>query len=226
VGAGALLYGAALLVLARVLHTLYCAYPESQQAHEARGVLAPAHAILLITGVFMILLGVLLIPVSLGMLPFSGSAQLGLLVILFSVQMLAFGDTPLGSFPRTRLMLGCGLLFGGLGVFSCIVPGMLVPVLTGLIAALNISGGCILFGKTVHTLYASNREHGHALPGLLKKLYATQLFLSLFSILFGVSMLISHLFPGYVIGIILGVNGGVLVYLLCLLLGLGKMKSA
>ncbi|MDD2236335.1 MAG: hypothetical protein PHG65_03910 [Kiritimatiellae bacterium] len=225
-GAVSLFYGVALMYLAWVLHTLYIAHPESQLAHEAKGALAPAHAVLLITGVFMILLGALLVPVSLGLLPFSGSAQLGLLMVLFAVQMLAFGETPLGPFPRTGLTLSCGLLFGGLGIISCVVPNVLVPVLTVLIAALNIFGGGLMLGKTVWTLYASKKEQGPALPGLLKKLYATQLFMSLLSVLFGVSMLISHLFPGYVIGVILGANGAVLIYLLHLLLGLEINQAA
>lgn len=56
--------------------------------------------LLLLTGIFMVLLGVLLIPVNLGKLPFSGSAQLGLLMVIFAIQMLASGNTPIGPFPH------------------------------------------------------------------------------------------------------------------------------
>ncbi len=48
-------------------------------------------------GIFMLLLGGLWIPVNLGLLPFSGSAQLGLLMVIFAVQMLASGNNLLSA---------------------------------------------------------------------------------------------------------------------------------
>ncbi|WP_367338433.1 hypothetical protein [Aminivibrio sp.] len=65
---------------------------------------------ILLTGVFMVLLGVLLVSVTLGMLP-PGSAQLGLLMVILAIQMLASGNTPIGAFPRSYAVVFCGLLF-------------------------------------------------------------------------------------------------------------------
>ena len=71
--------------------------------------------ILLLTGVFMVLLGLLLLPVNLGLLPFSGGAQLGLLMVIFAIQMLALGSTPSGPFSRSWFIVLLGFIFGALG---------------------------------------------------------------------------------------------------------------
>ena len=168
---GALLYGGALLYLAWILQRIYRAYPEARRNYEAEGSLTPDQTMILFTSLFMILLGVLLIPVSFGKLPFSGSAQLGLLMVIFAIQMLASGSTPLGPFPRSPLMVFLGLFFGGLGVISCVVPGMLTGFLTGLIGILNLLGGALTFGKSSMALLGG-RKTG-SLPGILVRLYAS-----------------------------------------------------
>lgn len=159
----ALAFGGALFLLAFVLEKVYRLYPEAGVPRSGPGALPADRALLLLTGVFMVLLGVLLIPVNLGLLPFSGSAQLGLLMVLFALQMLAAGSTPVGAFPRSRFMIILGLLFAAPGIVSCIVPGVLVPFLTVLVGVCNILGGGLTLGKLCLSLLTA-RGTPHA-PG-------------------------------------------------------------
>jgi len=156
-----LLYGAAILYLAGVLTKIYGRYLSAKKPHQEDAGLSTDQSMILLMGVFMLLLGVLLIPVSLGLLPFSGSAQLGLLMVIFAVQMLASGSTPIGPFPRTWLMIVLGLLFAALGIVSCIIPEILVSSLTVLVGVLNILGGVIALVKILLPRFRQSDEpHG------------------------------------------------------------------
>lgn len=170
----------------------------------------------------MVLLGLLLIPVNLDLLPFSASAQLGLLMVIFGLQMLASGNTPIGPFRRSWLMIGLGLLCAILGIVSCIIPGILVVLLTVLVGVLNIAGGAVTLVKCVPRGRRSDEEQGQT-PPILKKLFAAQLIMNVLTIMFGTSMLIPNLVPGLIIGVILAANGGVLMYLLRILIALQAM---
>jgi hypothetical protein len=225
-GLTALLFGGFLCYLVIVLHTIYRAYPEARKMYEARGPLEADQTVLLLTGLFMILLGVLLVPVSFGKLPFSGSAQLGLLMVIFAIQMLAFGNTPLGAFPRSWIMIFLGFLFGGLGIASCILPGVLVAPLTVLVGGLNVLGGSINLLKLWIPFLGAKTTAKTPLPKILLHLYSTQTAMNLLSILFGTSMFFSGLLPGYVIGVVLAGNGGALLYLLRLILLIEEMKRS
>ena len=219
-----LIFGAAVVYLALVLRKIYRTYPEAEKLRQEGVGLSTEHSMLLLMGIFMILLGMLLIPVNLGMLPFSGSAQLGLLMVMFAIQMLASGNTPIGPFPRSWLMILLGLLFAALGIVSCILPEALVPLLTVLVGVLNILGGAITLGKMVFSNPRKPGEPRVPRPAILTKLFATQLIMNLLSIMFGTSMLCAHLIPGLAIGVILASNGGVLLYLLHILKVLEKLQ--
>jgi len=220
----ALLFGAALIYLAGVLRTIYGEYPDAGKPRAGGVELSTDTAMILLMGTFMLLLGVLLIPVSLGLLPFSGSAQLGLLMVIFAVQMLATGSTPIGPFPRSWLMVLFGLLFAALGIVSCVIPEILVAPLTVLVGVLNILGGVITLWKICIPRLRKSGETGGPVSLLLGKLFAAQLTMNLLTILFGVSMLVSQLIPGLVIGVVLAANGCVLLYLLYILTLLEKMR--
>jgi hypothetical protein len=218
-----LLFGAAVIYLGSVLRLVYRAYPGVDASGADRPGPALDHCMLLLVGVFMILLGLLLIPVSLGLLPFSGSAQLGLLMIIFAIQMLAAGNTPIGlSLPRSGLLLCFGLLFAALGIVSCVIPDILVAPLTCLVGALNILGGVIPLGQQLLGPAWESVVPAHP---VLKKLSRTQLFLNLLAIVFGASMFVPGVIPGLAIGVILAANGGVLLYLLHLLVAIAALAS-
>lgn len=222
--AAVLIYGAAVAYLACVLRRIYRTYPEAEKRPGGNAALSTDQALLLLMGVFMLLLGVLLIPVNLGLFPFSASAQLGLLMVIFAVQMLASGSTPIGPFPRSWLMIGFGLLFAALGVVSCIIPGILVPALTVLVGMLNILGGVITLVRICLPRLKKPEEPGGPVPPVMAKLFAVQFIMNLLAIMFGTSMLIPNLVHGLVIGVILAANGCVLLYLLRILVVLEKMQ--
>lgn len=220
-----LFFGTAVFYLATVLGKIDRTYPEAAKNPIGDIKLSIEQTMILFTSIFMIIIGVLLIPVNLGMLPFSSSAQLGILMVIFAIQMLAFGNTPIGPFPRTWPMIGLGILCAVLGAISCIIPGILVSVLTILVGILNILGGIIALTKMLPKGSKQKTEPREPIPPILKKLFATQLTLNLLQILFGTSMLIPGIVPGMVIGVILAANGGVLSYLLSILVTLDKMRS-
>ncbi|MDI3542605.1 MAG: hypothetical protein PWP57_208 [Candidatus Atribacteria bacterium] len=217
--------GVAIIYLALILRKIYLTYPEAENTNPGTITLPIDKIMLLITGILMLLLGALLIPVNLGQLPFSGSAQLGLLMVIFAIQMLASGNTPIGPFPRNWLMVGLGLLFAALGIISSIIPGILVKPLTILIGVLNILGGFITLVKIVLPRLQKSGGPGGQVPPILQKLFITQLIMGLLSIIFGTSMLVAHLLPGLVIGVVLFANGCILLYLMSILLTLDEMIS-
>lgn len=219
-----LLFGFVVIYLAGVLRLVYRAYPEAESNRNDPVGLGFDHSMLLLTGVFMILIGMLLIPVNLGGLPFSASAQLGLLMIIFAIQMLASGNTPIGPFPhRSLLMVALGVLFAAMGIVSCVIPGVLVAPLTFLVGVLNILGGLIPLGQRL-LLSAQSANESVAHP-LLLTLSRTQLTLNLLSVMFGASMLVPEMIPGLLIGVILAANGGVLLYLLRLLVAIAALSN-
>lgn len=221
-----LVFGVAIVYLACVLRKIYRTWPEAEQRCKGDVDLSTDQSLILLMGIFMLLLGVLLIPVNLGMLPFSGSAQLGLLMVIFAVQMLATGSTPIGPYFRSWLIILFGLLFAALGIVSCIIPEILVSTLTVLVGVLNILGGVMTLWKICMPRLSKTAEAGGPVAPVLGRLFAAQLTLNLLTILFGASMLVSRLIPGLVIGVVLAANGCVLLYLLHILVLLDKMRRA
>ena len=220
-----LLFGIAIFYLAGVLWKIYRKYPEAEKHPDGDVELSTEQVMLMLMGIFMLILGTLLIPVSLGLLPFSGSAQLGLLMVMFAVQMLASGSTPIGPFPRSWPVIGFGLLFAAMGIVSCIIPEILVSPLTVLVGVLNITGGVVALVKMQVQRSGQSDTPQNPVPPVLAKLFATQLTLNLLSIMFGTSMLLPGLLHGVLIGVILAANGGVLLYLLHILTVLDKMRA-
>ncbi len=223
--AAALLYGAAIVYLALVLRIVYRKYPEAEKRPEGDAALPIDQATLLLMGVFMLLLGVLLVPVSFGTLPFAGSAQLGLLMIIFAIQMVASGSTPIGAFRRSWLMVGFGFLFAALGIVSCIVPDVLVPLLTYLVGALNVCGGAIVLVKSFLPRLSRRGEPRQPRPPILARLFAATVIMNALTIVFGTTMFFSGLLPMAVIGVVLAANGCVLLYLLHILVVLDRMQG-
>jgi len=218
------LFGMAILYLSGVLWKIYGRYPVKIKP-ESTIVISTDQAMLILMGVFMVILGILLVPVSLGLLPFSKSAQLGLLMVIFAFQMLASGGTPIGAFPRSWLIIAFGLFFAALGIVSCIIPDILLSPLTILVGVLNIAGGIISIIKIGMQRLLQKEGIALSIPPILIHLSVTQLILNLLGIMFGVSMLIPNLIHGLAIGVILAANGCVLLYLLSILVKLDKMRA-
>ncbi|WAI00472.1 hypothetical protein [Methanogenium organophilum] len=233
-----LVYGVCIFYLAYCIHVTNTTYPQEEEKYlpESSKKRSPVFseaaiplqvAIIIPVGFLLILLGILLIPVNLGMIPFSPDGQLGLLMVVMAVQMLALGETPAGGYRRSWLLMGIGVVFAGLGIISCVVPGIFTGVLTGLIGFLNIAGGVILllkrFGPTLlsHEKTAAKQA---PLPPVLKNLYITQTILNFVSIGFGASMFLPGIIPGMVIAGILVVNGVLIIVLASAVLTIDKMQ--
>ena len=180
-------------------------------------------ALIIPVGVLLVLLGLLLFPVNQGLIPFSPDGQLGLLLVIMAIQMLALGETPVGQYRRSWLLIGIGIVFAALGIFSCIVPGILTDVIRVLLAFLNIAGGAILLGKRFLPMLqgtGSAAELAH-LPPIYKRLLGTLTVLNVVAIAFGISMLLPGLVPGMVIAGIVVINGLLLLSLASILVKIG-----
>ena len=179
-------------------------------------------ALVIPVGVLLVLLGLLLFPVNMGAIPFSPDGQLGLLLVIMAIQMLALGETPMGRYRRSHLLAAIGIAFASMVIFSCIVPGVLTDVIRVLLAILNIAGGAILLAKRFLPISQGAGNAAAAVPASLmptfKRLTATQTVLNVVSISFGISMLLPGLIPGMVIAGIVVVNGLLLFALAAILM--------
>jgi len=212
--------GASLLYLAWSIWTLEKVYPKrlepagpkrSHRSFLSRDAPLPlTTAILIFVGVLLAFLAVLLVPVNLGTLPFSPDGQLGLLLVIMAIQVLAMGETPVGQFRRSRTLVLLGLVFAALGIFSCIVPGILTDNLRVMLGLLNLAGGIIPLALRFYPLLQQMRNPPAVparIPAPLKNLLVTQTVLNGVGILFGASMLMPGFIPGMVTAAILFCNG-------------------
>ncbi|MCA1914897.1 hypothetical protein [Methanospirillum hungatei] len=166
--------------------------------------------ILLLVATLLTLLGLVLIPVNLGTLPFSQDGLLGMLLVVFAIQMMALGETPVGAYKRSWLMTIIGMTFATLGIISSIVPGVLTGFLQLLLGLLNIIGGVVLLiGRYYPVLQAMRHPPDHPAdqPPILKKMNITQTILNFVSIAFGISMIIPGIMPGLINAVIIVING-------------------
>lgn len=185
-------------------------------------------ALLILVGVFLTLLGVLLFPVNIGVIPFSPDGQLGLLLVIIAIQMMTLGETPIGQYNRSWFLIALGIVFAAMGIVSCIVPGILTGVIRVLIGLLNIIGGAVLLTKRVLPVLHTARDPGAepvVFPPVIKHLLVTQTVLNIVAIAFGITMLIPGLVPGIVIAGILVINGLLLFALAYILQQVEAMAS-
>lgn len=177
-------------------------------------------AILMLLGVLFLFLGSLLFPVYRGLIQFSPDGQLGLLLTIMAIQFMALGETPMGRYKRSWLMVIAGLVFAGLGVVSSIVPGLLTGVIKILLGALNVVGGAALIIKQHLPMLTKTGAPPAApatAPPIIKNLSVTQTTLNFLTAAFGVSMLLPGVVPGNVIAGILVINGLILLILAAIL---------
>ena len=80
--------------------------------------------ILVIGGMAMPLAGILLFPVSAGSLPHYENGLYGLLLVMFSLQIITLGKTPFGDVRRSKPLVALGVLIAAVGIAACFVPGL------------------------------------------------------------------------------------------------------
>jgi len=197
---------------------------EENTENARRGLFGEANlslslATLLLMGVMLTFLGLVLVPVNLGLIPFSPDGLQGLQLTLFAIQMMALGDSPIGHYRRSWLMVSYGIAFVGLGAFSCIAPGVLTSVLRALLAVLNLTAGGLHFARRLRQRIKERKTPpADPLPPIVTRLFRTQAALNIAVIAFGVNMLVPGLLPGFVNAVIIVANGLLLFQLAFLLM--------
>jgi len=238
-----IIYGLSFFYLSWCLHKVSHIYPSNDMGNpeintqnkngiRSKGIfklfreasLSLTFAVLILMGVLLTLLGILLFPVNSGLIPFSPDGQFGLLLFIFSIQMMALGETLLGPFKRSWLMVIIGLAFAVLGIFSCIVPGILTVVIPKLIGSLSIIGGALLITQRFLS-QQQKKIHENMKPDLEKteiesinyKLMITQTLINIVAIVFGISALMEGLLPGMIVAGLL-VTYGLILFVLVFIL--------
>lgn len=240
-----IIYGISFFYLAWCIQKVSRLYPRKEETNPASGTVNSENdgvkgiflffrdaslplmvALLLLLGVLLVFLGILLVPVNLGLLPFSPDGQLGLLLVITAIQMLALGNTPVGKYRRSWLLMLIGIVFVAMGIVSCIVPGILTNVIRILLGVLNITGGVILLlMQVLPVLHAMRDPSTGPVPPvhpITRKLEVTQVALNLVAITFGLTVLVPGLVSGQVISGILVLNGLLLFVLAYLLQQISK----
>ncbi len=185
-------------------------------------------AVAILLGVIFILFSFLLVPVGLGILPFSRDSQFGLLMVIMAFQVLALGKTPLGVYERSLPLMFIGLAVVSLGIYSCIIPGLitgwiLIPLGTWSI----ITGSAGLIRLTLPYLPYLTRTRCR--PGMAdhtpKKLRITVALLHLVTICFGINLVSSGLIPSIAVPVILFLLGLLFLLLAHILLHLPVFRK-
>jgi hypothetical protein len=78
--------------------------------------------ILMIAGLILLITGMLLFPVATGGLPYYENGLYGLLLVMFSLQIISMGKTPFGDLKRSKLVVAAGIIIGGIGTITCFIP--------------------------------------------------------------------------------------------------------
>lgn len=203
--------GAALLYLAWAVHAVAARYPrgpaeDAGPADRGAGLLGEAElpvgdSFSVFQGVLLILLGSLVLLMTLGAIPpFNADGQLGLLLVLTSLQMLALGQLVGNTVTRSWALVALGLVFAGMGILSCIVPGVLTSVISPLLGVQNIITGVVLLATQVigPTLYGVRHPPAEpvVVPPLVKRLFLILAATGVVAFLFGLNMLAPFLLPG------------------------------
>ena len=172
-------------------------------------------------GFLMILLGFLVLFMILGIFPsYNSDGQLGLLLVLTSLQLLALGQFVGSQVTRSWLVIALGILFTGAGIFSCIVPGILTGVIQPLLGLQNIITGVLLLATQIIAPTLFGIRHPPAepvtLPPIIKRLFLVLTITGIVTILFGINTLAPVLLPG-LLGMVMY---AILLPLLVIIMGL------
>jgi hypothetical protein len=158
--------------------------------------------LLLMMGIIIMIVAILMVPFILGIIPFSSDSQMGLLLVIMALQVLALGETPLGVRNRSWLLILAGLVFAGFGMVSCIVPGLLTGIILILLGIWNlIAGGVGMVNLVLPIIQGIRHPPAEPVPvsSFIIKFLITLTLLQIATILFGVNMLVPDLLPGLLV---------------------------
>lgn len=237
-----IIYGISFFYLSGSIYKVKCLYPTEKAKNSktyvsntddtnSKGIfilfkdasLSLTFAILIMLGTLLTLLGIFLFPVNFGLIPFSPDGQLGLLLFIFSIQMMALGETLLGPFKRSWLIVILGLVFAALGIFSCVVPGILTDVIQKLIGSLSIIGGGLLLIQRFVPLIRKKIKSDERVETPIKNLMIIQTLINIAAIVFGLSTLAVGLLAGMVVAGMLVIYGLLLFILVFILNKMNKI---
>ncbi|MDD1709470.1 MAG: hypothetical protein LUQ37_01010 [Methanoregulaceae archaeon] len=229
-----LIFGVSLLFLAWCIHVVHRQYgqgggtPPVPPSSSKSGFCLLKEASLTVgnsfntyQGSLMILLGFLVLFMTLGILPsFNSDGQLGLLLVLTSLELLALGQFVGSQVTRSWLVVAFGLLCAAAGIFSCIVPGILAGMIQPLLGLQNIVTGVLLLATQIITPTLYGIRHPPAepvtLPPIIKRLFLVLTITGIVTILFGINTLAPVLLPS-LLGMIVY---ALLIPLLIIIMGL------
>jgi hypothetical protein len=161
-----------------------------------------ASAFSIFQGSLLVLLGILVYGVEFCRIPLNESGQLGLLLVFTSLQVLALGQLLGGQYRRSWWLMTVGLLFAGMGIISCIVPGILTDVIRILLGLQNIVTGSLFLALqlVVPTMQGTTSPPSEpvTLPPLVKRLGLVVTVLMIVSVVFGLNMLAPVLLPSLI----------------------------
>jgi hypothetical protein len=151
-------------------------------------------------GCLMILLGFLVLFNILGIFPsFNSDGQIGLLLVLTSLQLLALGQFVGSQVTRSWLVLAVGILCAAAGIFSCIVPGILTGIILPILGLQNITTGVVLLGTQIvaPTLYGIRHRPAEPvmLPQIIRRLFLVLMLTGIMTIVFGINMIAPVFLP-------------------------------
>ena len=158
--------------------------------------------LLLMMGIIIMIVAILMVPFILGIIPFSSDGQMGLLLVIMALQVLALGETPLGVRNRSWLLILAGMVFAGFGMVSCIVPGLLTGIMLILLGLWNlIAGGVGMVNLVLPIIQGIRYPPAEPVPvsSFIIKFLITLTLLQIATILFGVNMLVPDLLPGLLV---------------------------
>ncbi|MGZ4905547.1 MAG: hypothetical protein ACXV5T_02215 [Halobacteriota archaeon] len=97
--------------------------------------------LLIVLGLFFFLLGLLLIWIYQGELPYSQDSTNGFFLVLVSLQIITMGKTPFGDVRQLWVVVIIGIGMAALGVLAIFIPGFLADFVRTLAGILLVIGG-------------------------------------------------------------------------------------
>lgn len=167
--------------------------------HEAS--LSIPVSFILLLGIIFIECAIILIPVDQGYYLFSRDSQFGLLMVIMAIQVLALGKTPFGVYKRSWFLIFIGILIAVLGMYSCIVPGLLAGWMLSILGFWNILTGSTGLGKMVIPVFHIIRspDKVDSLSSAKKRFFGAIIILHLLTMGFGMNLILPGLIPGIVV---------------------------
>jgi hypothetical protein len=127
-------------------------------------------------------------------------------MVIMAVQVLALGKTPFGEYTRSWPLIFFGLVIITIGMYSCIVPGLITGWMLLPMGIYNISTGSVGLGRVILPVIRSGsnpfRTAGSRHP-VAGNLTVTVLLIYLSTLFFGINVIFPGLFPEISVPVIL-----------------------